>query len=127
MRILISDSIPHNRENLASFLSESGLDVVGTAVSGNETLQLAKELNPEIIILDINLPDVDALEFITVLSKLERGPAVILLMVSHDSEVEQRALDAGAYACLAKNEGIDPLVDAIRKIQNTKVQGDKNE
>jgi DNA-binding NarL/FixJ family response regulator len=124
MRILISDAISHNRENLASFLSESGLQVVGSTASGIETLKLAMETKPDIIIQDVNLPDVDALELIMALSKLERGPAVILLMVSHDPTVVKRGLQAGAYACLAKNEGIDPVVDMIQKIQKTNYQGD---
>ena len=124
MKIFISDAISHNRENLASYLSQSGLEVVGTAASGKETLKLVKELIPDIIILDINLLDVNVLEFITVLSELERSPAVILLMVSHDPAVAQRGLQAGAYACLAKNEGIDPLVNTIQKIQITNYQGE---
>lgn len=124
MKILISDAISHNRENLANFLSESGLEVVGTAASGTETLKLANELNPEVIILDINLPDVDAQETISRLKLSQPTVEVILLMVSHNRAVQQQALGAGAFACLAKNEGVDPLIDAIQKIQHTKVQGE---
>jgi pilus assembly protein CpaE len=98
--------------------------VVGTAVSGNETLHLAKVHKPDIIILDINLPDVDVFKLTSNFNEFENKPVVLLLMVSHDSAVEQRALDAGAYACLAKNEGIDPLIDTIQKIRKTKVQGE---
>ena len=119
MKILISDAISHNRENLANFLSESGLEVVGTAASGTETLKLANELNPEVIILDINLPDVDAQETISRLKLSQPTVEVILLMVSHNRAVQQQALGAGAFACLAKNEGVDPLIDAIQKIQHT--------
>ena len=45
-------------------------------------------------------------------------------MVSHNRAVEQLATQAGTYTCLAKNDGVDPLVDAIQKIKNTKVQGE---
>lgn len=124
MRILISDANSHNRKNLASFLLQCGLEVVGTVSSGNETQKLAKKLNPEIIILDINLLDVDVLELIKILSALEENPVVLLLMVSYDPVIEQQGLQAGAYACLAKNEGIDPLVDTIEKIQMKNTQGD---
>ena len=124
MKILISDAISHNRENLAYFLSESGLEVVGTAASGTETLKSAKALNPEIIILDINLPDADVLELISVLAEFEKKPVVLLLMVSHDRGIEQLAMQSGAYACLAKNEGIDPLVDTIQKIRMTNIKGE---
>ena len=124
MKILISDAISHNRENLASYLSESGLEVVGTAASGTETLKSAKALNPEIIILDINLPDADVLELISVLAEFEKKPVVLLLMVSHDRGIEQLAMQSGAYACLAKNEGIDPLVDTIQKIRMTNIKGE---
>ena len=124
MKILISDAISHNRDNLASFLSESGMEVVGTAASGKETLRLATVLKPDLIILDINLPDVDAQETISRLKCSQLTVEVILLMVNHNREVEQQALGAGAYACLAKNEGIDPLVNAIQKIQIKNDQGE---
>ena len=127
MRIFISDAISHNRENLASYLSESGLEVVGTAASGTETLKLAKVHKPNLIILDINLPDADVLKLISILNEFENKPVVLLLMVSHDHVVEQLAVQAGAYTCLAKNEGIAPLVDTIQKIQNTNFQRERVE
>ena len=124
MKILISDANSHNRENLASFLLETGLEVVGTAAFGKETLKLAKELNPEIIILDVNLPDVDALELIASLKSSHSPSIVITLLVSHNSIVEHSLLQAGAHTCLAKNEGIDPLIGAIQSIQNSYFQGE---
>jgi len=127
MKILIADTISHNRDNLASFLSESGMKVVGTAASGEETLTLAKVLKPDLIILDINLPDVDVQETISSLKNSQPTVEVILLVVSHNRAVQQQALDAGAFACLAKNEGVDPLLDAIQKSQKTRIEGEQNE
>ena len=123
MKILISDATSHNRENLAAYLIQSGLNVVATAGTGADTLKLVEAFTPDVLILDINLPDVEILEFIAELQNTNQALVVMLLMVSQNRAVEQRALGAGAYACLAKDEGIDPLVDAIQKIQIKYVQG----
>ena len=108
MKILISDAISHNRENLANFLSESGLEVVGTAASGTETLKLAEELNPEIIILDINLPDVDAQETIISLKCSQPTVEIILLMVSHN-----RNRCAASRMCLMSSRRTAPIRHSI--------------
>lgn len=124
MKILIADGTPHNRKNLASYLVQNGFDVVGTAASGEEARNLSLKLLPEIIILDINLPGVNILELTASLTKSKPKPAVILLTVSHDIAAEQRGLQAGAYACLAKNAGIDPLIDTIQQIKSLFYQGE---
>lgn len=125
MKILIADGTSHNRKNLASYLTQNGFDVVGTAASGKEAQNLALKLSPDIIILSINLPDVDLLEFIASLTKSQSKLAVILLTVSHDPEVAQRGIQAGAYACLAKNDGIDPLINTIQQIKSIFNQGEQ--
>jgi DNA-binding NarL/FixJ family response regulator len=117
MKILIADGTPHNRENLATYLMQNGFDIAGTAASGEEARNLALELSPEIIILDINLSDVDILELTASLTNSQSEPAVILLTVSQDPEIVQRGIQAGAYACLAKNDGVDPLVEIIQDLK----------
>lgn len=119
MKILITDANPHNRKDLANFLIQNGFEIAGTAASGEETFEMALALPPDLIILDVNLPDMDALELTTRLAILRPSPAVILLTINHDPAVEWRGLQAGAFACLAKNAGIDPLIDAIQEIQSS--------
>ena len=51
MKIMISDAVSHNRENLAAYLMQSGLDVIGTATTGKETLEQMHLLKPDITIL----------------------------------------------------------------------------
>jgi len=123
MKILVSDATPHNRQNLAAYLTQSGLNVIATAATGAETFKLVEAFTPDIIILDINLPDVEIFEFIAELQKANQASMVILLMISFDPAVEQRGLQAGAYTCLAKNDGIDPLIHAIQQIQLNFNQG----
>ena len=117
MKILISDAVSHNRENLAAYLMQSGLDVIGTAATGKETIALSNNMTPDILILDSNLPDVEIFAFITRLKKINSIKFIILLQVSYDADVARRSKRAGAYACLAKNEGIDPLIAAIQNIE----------
>lgn len=124
MKILISDPAVHNRQHLALYLGQSGLEVVGAAASGEETRTLAGALSPTVILLDVNLPDVDVYQLIGDLRRKNQPPAVILITTRPDPEAARSGLLAGASACLAKSEGIDPLIQVIQNIQITKTQGD---
>lgn len=115
MKILISDATIHNRQHLAAYLGQSGLNVVGAAATGEETRALAKALAPTIILLDADLPDGDVYQLIGELQQSDQPPVVILMTTRPDSEVFRLGMLAGAAACLAKSEGIDPLIDAIKQ------------
>lgn len=115
-KILIADAVAHTRENMAVFFSEQGLDVVGTAATGKETKTLAASTAPDVIILDINLPDIHFQELASALTRADNSPKVILMMVREDRIIAQQGIEAGAYACLAKNNGIDPLIQVVREI-----------
>jgi DNA-binding NarL/FixJ family response regulator len=123
MKILISDANIHNRQHLAAFLGQSGLEVAGMAASGEETRALAEVLSPTVILLEANLPDVDVYQLISELQRGDPPPAVILLTTKPDPEVIHRGLLAGAGACLAKSEGIDPIVEAIHQTRINNKQG----
>lgn len=124
MKILISDGTIHNRKHLAAFLGQNNLEVVGMAGSGEETLALVGALQPTIILLDVSLPCEDVYQLIADLRRTNHPPAVILMTTRPDPQVVRRGLLAGASACLAKSEGIDPFIKAIQNIQIKKEQGD---
>jgi len=124
MKILVADANLHNRENLASYLKQNGLDVVGTTSSGRQFLDQVQQMSAEIVLLDINLQNGGTIELTKQLTSLQHAPTVIILMISFDPEIEQSGLQAGAYACLAKNDGIDPIINTIQKIQSD-LYGDK--
>ncbi len=125
MKILISDPSIHNRQHLASYLSQSGLEVVGLAASGKETMKLAETFQPTIILLDVNLGDMDLYDLVGDLRRITPQPAVILMTTRPDPDVNRRGLLAGASTCRAKSEGIDPILAAINQIMDFHKQGAK--
>ena len=123
MKIVISDATIHNRQHLAAYLEQSGVEVAGLAASGEETRALAASLRPAVILLDINLPDGDVYQLINDLLRTNQPPVVILMTTRPDPDVIHRGLLAGAAACVAKSEGIDHLTEAIRQLESKLNQG----
>lgn len=111
MKILISDANLHNRRNLASFLLAEGMNVIGEAASTRETLVMTRARSADIVILDSNFT-----HLISALLATQKAPKIILLMTSHDAALEEEGLEAGAFACLAKNDGVDPIINTIQNI-----------
>jgi DNA-binding NarL/FixJ family response regulator len=122
MRILIVDGLSHTRENLRAFLElQDGLEVVGEATSGREALQLSRRLTPDIVILDINLPDMDGLEAARQLTALSAKPSVFLLVLHLEDLNLSAAYSAGVLVCVEKSVGVEPILEAIRS-QEKKIQ-----
>jgi DNA-binding NarL/FixJ family response regulator len=76
--VLIVDDYPPFRESARGLLEGGGFDVVGEAEDGAEALRLARELEPEVVLLDVHLPDLDGFEVARRLSELEPAPEVVL-------------------------------------------------
>jgi DNA-binding NarL/FixJ family response regulator len=115
MRILVVDGLQHTRENLKAFLAlYSGLEVVGEASSGLEAVRLSQDLSPEIVLVDINLPDMSGLDATRRLVASGASPIVILLTLHSEDLDPEAATDAGAQACIAKSAGADVIIEAIR-------------
>jgi DNA-binding NarL/FixJ family response regulator len=113
-RVLIVDDHPMVREGLRSMLSGDGIDVVGEVGSAREAIRLATELHPDLVLLDIELPDMDGL---AVLRRIkEMAPQVSVLIVSmHDEPARVRdAVAAGAAGYVLKGIGRRELLAAVR-------------
>ena len=81
IRVLIVDDIPETRENLKKLLFfEQDIDVVGTASSGREAIDLAAELKPHVILMDINMPDMDGIA--ATRAVVEKMPGAQVTMMS---------------------------------------------
>src|SRR5262245_6143922 len=108
------------REGLRSMLSGDGIDVVGEVGSAHEAIRLAAELNPDLVLLDIELPDMDGL---AVLRRIkETAPQVPVLIVSmHDEPARVRdAVAAGAAGYVLKGIGRRELLAAVRAVGDGK-------
>ena len=113
--VLIVDDISDTRENLSKLLMfERDIEVVGTAGSGPEALEVARRLYPDVVLMDINMPDVDGITATrAILSEFPRTSVVILTMYREDDYAFQ-AVRAGARGYLLKNAGSQDVVRAVR-------------
>src|SRR5512143_756712 len=116
MRVLLIDDHALFRVGLQGLLERRGIDVVAAAGTGREGLRLAKELSPDIILLDMRMPGMDGLD---VLQRLrESGFAIPIVMLTTSSEERDllAALRAGAQGYLLKDMEPDELVAALAEI-----------
>ncbi len=116
IRTLIVDDIAETRENVRKLLQfESDVEVVGTARSGKEGIQLALELDPDVILMDINMPDVDGITATEAIREKSPHIQVVILSVQGDQNYMRRAMLAGARDFLTKPPMGDELISAIRR------------
>jgi two-component system nitrate/nitrite response regulator NarL len=114
VRVLIADDHRLFAEALEAVLaSEARIEVVGRASDGGEAVELARKLQPDLVVLDISMPVMDGFEAAAALEKLQRPPAVLMLTGSNSSEDVDRARRAGAKGYITKDAIAASLVDAI--------------
>ena len=117
-RILIADDHPVFRDGIRKLLEEqAGLQVIGQADDGEEAVRLARELVPDIVIMDIVMPKLNGIEATTQIKASLPGTAVLLLSgYDYESSV-LAALRAGAAGFLSKGTRSKELLDAIEAIR----------
>ncbi|NPA27294.1 MAG: MinD/ParA family protein [Chloroflexi bacterium] len=115
IRVLIVDDIAETRENLRRLLQfERGVEVVGEAGSAGEAIRRVGELKPDVVIMDINLPDRTGLEATEEIRRRFPATQVIILSVQDERDYMRRAMKAGAYDYLVKPPPIDELLSVVR-------------
>lgn len=117
IRILIADDHEVVRIGLASLLdAQEGFSVVGGAASGREAVQLARQFRPDVVVMDIRMPDGSGIEACRTITS-ELGDMPVIMLTSHaDSEALFDAIDAGASGYVLKRVGSSDLVDAVRTV-----------
>jgi len=116
IRVLIVDDVADTRENVRKLLQfESDVDVVGAARSGKEGIQLSQELDPDVVLMDINMPDIDGISATESIRQKSPQVQVIILSVQNDQNYMRRAMLAGARDFLTKPPIGDELISAIRR------------
>ncbi|MDQ3067502.1 MAG: response regulator transcription factor [Actinomycetota bacterium] len=114
VRVLIADDHRLFAEALEAVLStEDRIEVVGRAADGSEAVELARELRPDVVALDISMPVMDGFEAAAELEQLEYPPAVLMLTGSNAPEDVDRARRAGVKGYITKDAIAARLVDAI--------------
>ncbi len=117
IRVLIVDDIAETRENLRKLLSfDINIEVVGAASSGQEGVELAKEFQPHIVLMDINMPDMDGISATEILLQETPTAQVVMLSVQGETDYVRRAMLAGARDFLTKPPSGDELMGTIRRV-----------
>lgn len=111
-RIVIADDEPLIRIDLRENLESLGYDVVGEAADGKHAVEMARKLHPDIVLMDIKMPEMDGIAALRVLTEENVAP-VLLLTAYGEGELVQQASDAGAVAYLVKPYRQSDLQPAI--------------
>ncbi|HNT24833.1 MAG TPA: response regulator [Anaerolineales bacterium] len=116
IRVIIVDDIAETRENIRKLLQfESDVEVIGVARTGKEAIDLSKEVKPDVILMDINMPDMDGIAATEAIRRVLPYAQIVILSVQSDSNYMRRAMLAGARDFLTKPPTIDELNSAIRR------------
>jgi DNA-binding NarL/FixJ family response regulator len=96
--------------------SDAGFEVVGEAANASEAVSLAAKLDPDVVVLDISMPDESGLEVAARISRGSGGPRVLILSMHDNSEYVLESVRAGAHGYLLKDTAATELRDAIRAV-----------
>jgi pilus assembly protein CpaE len=117
IRVLIVDDIPETRDHLTKLLGfESDIEVVGSAASGSESLTMAAKMLPDVVLMDINMPDMDGIAATEKLSAQVPTAAVVMMSVQGEADYLRRSMLAGAREFLVKPFSSDELTASIRQV-----------
>lgn len=112
--VLIVDDHSTIRFAVRMLLEREGFSVVGEAQDGETAAQLARDLRPEVVILDIGLPGIDGLNVLKRLQLISPAPRIMVLTGQPAELFARRCLDAGASAFVRKDEDLEALVSALK-------------
>lgn len=114
IRILIADDHFVVRQGLATLLSpRNGMEVIGEAATGREAVNLARQLNPDVILMDMSMPEMDGPEAIKLIKQENPKTRILVLTSFGDSGRVSDAVQAGALGYLLKDSSPDDLLHAI--------------
>ncbi len=116
LRVLIIDDHTLFRDGLKGLLDRHNIDVVGSLGDGHEGIRLAQELNPDIVLLDMRMPNITGLEVLKQLQQIKFESPVAMLTTSNDERDLVEALRNGAKGYLLKDMEPDDVVAALREI-----------
>ncbi len=123
LRVLIADDDPIIRLDLRNVLESLGYEVVGEAGDGQQAVDLAREKEPDVCLLDVKMPIMDGIEAVEIITNEAIAPAILLTAYS-DGELVARAKDAGAFAYLVKPYKPSDLPPSI-EVAKARFEGNK--
>ncbi len=117
IRVVIADDSEQTRENIAAIFNwEKDIEIVGQARNGMEAVQLVKEKKPDIILMDINMPEMDGIRATEEITEEGLEGSIIIMSIQGEREYIKKAMAAGARDYVVKPFGVKELVDAVRHV-----------
>ena len=118
IRVLIVDDHTIVRTGLRALINgEAGMELVGEATCGEEALRLTQELRPDILVLDLSLPDMDGIQVTRKLKSEQPDVRVLILTVHEDEALLREAMRAGASGYIIKHAAESELISAIHSLK----------
>lgn len=115
-RILVVDDHPLTRDALAGLLAQHGFDVVGQGESGEDAIELARELQPQLVLLDLTMPGLGGLAALPLVREAAPEAEVVVLTAAEDEESLLQAIRSGAAGYLLKSEPPERIVEFLRGV-----------
>lgn len=117
IKVLIVDDSEQTRENIqAIFDLEKEIEVAGNASNGRQAVELAKQLKPDIILMDINMPEMDGIKATEAITESGLESPIIMMSIQGEKEYIKKAMTAGAREYIMKPFGVKELTDTIKRV-----------
>ncbi|HJX84755.1 MAG TPA: response regulator transcription factor [Candidatus Angelobacter sp.] len=122
LRILIADDHEVVRRGLCTLLkTHEGWEICGEASDGREAVEMARQLKPDVVILDIGMPNLNGLAATRQLTQQDAQQKIIILTLTDSDQVIREALDAGARGFVLKSDAARDLVSAVEALQRNRM------
>ena len=118
MRILVADDHPSVRRFVCEVLATEGWHICGQASNGREAVEMAVQQKPDVVVLDLSMPELNGLDAARRILKAMPEATVLMLTMYECEELNQAVLEAGAVACLLKSD-LQRLVKEVRSLRGS--------
>jgi DNA-binding NarL/FixJ family response regulator len=115
-RVILVDDHPVFRNGLRALLQASGIDVVGEAATGGDAVDLATQLSPDVVLMDLGLPDMSGVEAVAQIMAARPATRVLVVSLYQDDGSVDAALGAGARGYVVKDAPAEEVVAAVQAV-----------
>jgi two-component system response regulator DegU len=114
IRLVLADDHRMLREGLRRSMTDQGFDIVGEAADGEEAVKVCGEVSPDVVLMDVTMPDVDGVQATARIRSANPDVRVVMLTMHADDAVIASAIRAGASGYLVKDCSTDEIAEAVR-------------